>query len=134
MRRVDGWGWSIALLDGWSAVDDPQNPYLSISRGFGELRMSIHNERKGPVSGSDVLEFANLWTRWGDIWNGELEPVVFGEFRGVIEKYWTNDGGGLRIWVGKDNALIAATYLGPREARREEEPQVLFMLNTLRWS
>ncbi len=131
MRVGRDW-WSLDLLNGWHATDEPE--CLTVVRDLqsgGAFQLSAARKDAGSISSAEVKAMASAAPEL----MGKPFTVRFGAFRGFSVAYADATGTSWRrYWLAEGRLLVFATYNGPSTVREREVAGVEAMLTTLQSS
>ncbi len=120
--------WSIDLLPGWAADEQPECVAFIRDDGLGALQISAYKHDSGTISAGDLDDFTK--GEFPD--NARLEPVTYGALSGVGVDFITDGNFWLKQWLHDGPLLLYATYNCDAADRAVELSDVNRMIATLK--
>ena len=124
---VSSW-WSIGLLPGWTADEQPDCVAFVRDDGVGALQISAYKHDSGTIPAGDLDDFTK--GEFPD--NVKPEAVTCGALSGVGVDYLANGTFWLKRWLHNGPILVYATYNCDAVDRAVELSDVNRMLATLK--
>jgi hypothetical protein len=128
MREYRSSWWSIDLLPGWSADEQPECVAFARDDGVGALQISAYKHDSGTIPAGDLHDFTE--GEFPD--DSTLEPVTCGAMSGVGVDYVADGNFWLKRWLHNGPLLVYATYNCEAADRAAELANVNPMLATLK--